>query len=168
MIELNKMPLLSLYTSTMRLKATPHSVQTCRQNKYNIYKLSVRCLHRSKASLAPEHFYQFCQQKMCKRFWRWGCVHNYEWNLCIVDLSVKRLYLIVYLCFLSSLHSGTERESPNNVEKPPNRKPPVKKPRLPQNRNKSLDLSGTRLSVFMCVCVCVRNVTKCESIGNWL
>uniref|UniRef100_A0A8C4EZ40 Leucine-rich repeat-containing protein 16B n=1 Tax=Dicentrarchus labrax TaxID=13489 RepID=A0A8C4EZ40_DICLA len=34
-------------------------------------------------------------------------------------------------------------ESPNNVEKPPNRKPPVKKPRLPQNRNKSLDLSGT-------------------------
>uniref|UniRef100_A0A3B5B6D0 Leucine-rich repeat-containing protein 16B-like n=1 Tax=Stegastes partitus TaxID=144197 RepID=A0A3B5B6D0_9TELE len=29
--------------------------------------------------------------------------------------------------------------TPNNVEKPPNRKPPVKKPRLPQNRNKSLD-----------------------------
>uniref|UniRef100_A0A673B3V9 Capping protein regulator and myosin 1 linker 3 n=1 Tax=Sphaeramia orbicularis TaxID=375764 RepID=A0A673B3V9_9TELE len=29
---------------------------------------------------------------------------------------------------------------------PPNRKPPVKKPRLPQNRNKSLDLSGTSLS----------------------
>uniref|UniRef100_A0A3P8T6W4 Capping protein regulator and myosin 1 linker 3 n=1 Tax=Amphiprion percula TaxID=161767 RepID=A0A3P8T6W4_AMPPE len=27
--------------------------------------------------------------------------------------------------------------------KPPNRKPPVKKPRLPQNRNKSLDLSGS-------------------------
>uniref|UniRef100_A0A8C6P151 Leucine rich repeat containing 16B n=1 Tax=Nothobranchius furzeri TaxID=105023 RepID=A0A8C6P151_NOTFU len=27
---------------------------------------------------------------------------------------------------------------------PPNRKPPVKKPRLPQNRNKSLEMSGTR------------------------
>uniref|UniRef100_A0A671TYB5 CARMIL C-terminal domain-containing protein n=1 Tax=Sparus aurata TaxID=8175 RepID=A0A671TYB5_SPAAU len=37
----------------------------------------------------------------------------------------------------------TDRESPNNVEKPPNRKPPVKKPRLPQNRNKSLDLSDS-------------------------
>uniref|UniRef100_A0A3B4VKS9 Capping protein, Arp2/3 and myosin-I linker protein 3-like n=1 Tax=Seriola dumerili TaxID=41447 RepID=A0A3B4VKS9_SERDU len=42
-----------------------------------------------------------------------------------------------------SCDAGTDRESPNNVEKPPNRKPPVKKPRLPQNRNKSLDLSGT-------------------------
>ncbi|XP_008280204.1 leucine-rich repeat-containing protein 16B-like [Stegastes partitus] len=40
-----------------------------------------------------------------------------------------------------SCDAGTDRESPNNVEKPPNRKPPVKKPRLPQNRNKSLDLS---------------------------
>ncbi|XP_045906389.1 capping protein, Arp2/3 and myosin-I linker protein 3-like isoform X2 [Micropterus dolomieu] len=42
-----------------------------------------------------------------------------------------------------SCDSGTDRESPNNVEKPPNRKPPVKKPRLPQNRNKSLDLSDS-------------------------
>ncbi|KAM9762503.1 capping protein, Arp2/3 and myosin-I linker protein 3-like isoform 2-T2 [Menidia menidia] len=42
-----------------------------------------------------------------------------------------------------SCDAGTERESPNNVEKPPNRKPPVKKPRLPQNRNKSLDLSDS-------------------------
>uniref|UniRef100_A0A3B5LHB2 CARMIL C-terminal domain-containing protein n=1 Tax=Xiphophorus couchianus TaxID=32473 RepID=A0A3B5LHB2_9TELE len=42
-----------------------------------------------------------------------------------------------------SCDAGSERESPNNIEKPPNRKPPVKKPRLPQNRNKSLDLSGT-------------------------
>ncbi|XP_063747810.1 capping protein, Arp2/3 and myosin-I linker protein 3-like isoform X3 [Eleginops maclovinus] len=40
-----------------------------------------------------------------------------------------------------SCDAGTDRESPNNVEKPPNRKPPVKKPRLPQNRNKSLDMS---------------------------
>uniref|UniRef100_A0A8C6S9N6 Capping protein regulator and myosin 1 linker 3 n=1 Tax=Neogobius melanostomus TaxID=47308 RepID=A0A8C6S9N6_9GOBI len=44
-----------------------------------------------------------------------------------------------------------DRESPNNVEKPPNRKPPVKKPRLPQNRNKSLELSGTSLSVLFMV-----------------
>uniref|UniRef100_A0A668AFY9 CARMIL C-terminal domain-containing protein n=1 Tax=Myripristis murdjan TaxID=586833 RepID=A0A668AFY9_9TELE len=42
-----------------------------------------------------------------------------------------------------SCDAGTDRDSPNNLEKPPNRKPPVKKPRLPQNRNKSLDLSGT-------------------------
>ncbi|XP_037325813.2 capping protein, Arp2/3 and myosin-I linker protein 3-like isoform X1 [Pungitius pungitius] len=42
-----------------------------------------------------------------------------------------------------SCDAGTERESPNNVEKPPNRKPPVKKPRLPQNRNMSLDLSDS-------------------------
>ncbi|XP_044054279.1 capping protein, Arp2/3 and myosin-I linker protein 3-like isoform X1 [Siniperca chuatsi] len=42
-----------------------------------------------------------------------------------------------------SCDAGTDRESPNNVEKPPNRKPPVKKPRLPQNRNKSLDLSDS-------------------------
>ncbi|XP_053178741.1 capping protein, Arp2/3 and myosin-I linker protein 3-like [Scomber japonicus] len=42
-----------------------------------------------------------------------------------------------------SCDTGTDRESPNNVEKPPNRKPPVKKPRLPQNRNKSLDLSDS-------------------------
>ncbi|XP_061593999.1 capping protein, Arp2/3 and myosin-I linker protein 3-like isoform X1 [Cololabis saira] len=56
-----------------------------------------------------------------------------------------------------SCDAGTERESPNNVEKPPNRKAPVKKPRLPQNRNKSLDLSGTCLSVslYMCVFMCV-------------
>nr|XP_057928262.1 capping protein, Arp2/3 and myosin-I linker protein 3-like isoform X1 [Doryrhamphus excisus] len=40
-----------------------------------------------------------------------------------------------------SCDAGTDRESPNNIEKPPNRKPPEKKPRLPQNRNKSLDLS---------------------------
>ncbi|XP_029002715.1 capping protein, Arp2/3 and myosin-I linker protein 3-like [Betta splendens] len=42
-----------------------------------------------------------------------------------------------------SCDAGTDRESPNNVEKPPNRKPPVKKPRLPQNRNKSLDSSDS-------------------------
>ncbi|KAM9849366.1 capping protein, Arp2/3 and myosin-I linker protein 3-like [Aulostomus maculatus] len=42
-----------------------------------------------------------------------------------------------------SCDAGTDRESPNNIEKPPNRKPPVKKPRLPQNRNKSLDLSDS-------------------------
>uniref|UniRef100_UPI0037E9383E capping protein, Arp2/3 and myosin-I linker protein 3-like n=1 Tax=Semicossyphus pulcher TaxID=241346 RepID=UPI0037E9383E len=42
-----------------------------------------------------------------------------------------------------SCDAGTDRESPNNVEKPPNRKPPVKKPRLPQNRNKSLDQSDS-------------------------
>ncbi|MEQ2220456.1 hypothetical protein ILYODFUR_005658 [Ilyodon furcidens] len=54
-----------------------------------------------------------------------------------------------------SCDAGSERESPNNIEKPPNRKPPVKKPRLPQNRNKSLDLSGTCLSVFISVCVCL-------------
>ncbi|XP_058495056.1 capping protein, Arp2/3 and myosin-I linker protein 3-like [Solea solea] len=42
-----------------------------------------------------------------------------------------------------SCDTGTDRESPNNVEKPPNRKPPMKKPRLPQNRNKSLDLSDS-------------------------
>ncbi|XP_061744135.1 LOW QUALITY PROTEIN: capping protein, Arp2/3 and myosin-I linker protein 3-like [Nerophis ophidion] len=40
-----------------------------------------------------------------------------------------------------SCDAGTDRDSPNNIEKPPNRKPPEKKPRLPQNRNKSLDLS---------------------------
>uniref|UniRef100_A0A8C7P4M9 CARMIL C-terminal domain-containing protein n=1 Tax=Oncorhynchus mykiss TaxID=8022 RepID=A0A8C7P4M9_ONCMY len=38
-----------------------------------------------------------------------------------------------------SCDTGTDRDSPNNLEKPSNRKPPVKKPRLPQNRNKSLD-----------------------------
>lgn len=65
----------------------------------------------------------------------------------------------VYLCvnltvYLSrSPHSGTDRESPNNLEKPQHRKPPVKKPRLPQNRNKSLEVSGTCLHVFICVCV---------------
>ncbi|XP_076009387.1 capping protein, Arp2/3 and myosin-I linker protein 3-like [Genypterus blacodes] len=42
-----------------------------------------------------------------------------------------------------SCDTGTDRESPNNLEKPPNRKPPVKKPRVPQNRNKSLDLSDS-------------------------
>ncbi|XP_071751723.2 capping protein, Arp2/3 and myosin-I linker protein 3-like [Centroberyx gerrardi] len=42
-----------------------------------------------------------------------------------------------------SCDAGTDRDSPNNLEKPPNRKPPVKKPRLPQNRNKSLDLSDS-------------------------
>ncbi|CAN9500667.1 unnamed protein product [Ophioblennius macclurei] len=42
-----------------------------------------------------------------------------------------------------SCDAGTDRESPNNLEKPPNRKPPVKKPRLPQNRNKSLDVSDS-------------------------
>ncbi|KAM3875857.1 F-actin-uncapping protein LRRC16A-like [Diretmus argenteus] len=42
-----------------------------------------------------------------------------------------------------SCDAGTDRDSPNNLEKPPNRNPPVKKPRLPQNRNKSLDLSDS-------------------------
>lgn len=72
-----------------------------------------------------------------------------------VDLCLHEASLTVNLCLLSSLNSGTDRESPNNVEKPPNRKPPVKKPRLPQNRNKSLDLSGTCFSVFIYVCLCV-------------
>ncbi|XP_077463787.1 capping protein, Arp2/3 and myosin-I linker protein 3-like isoform X1 [Stigmatopora argus] len=40
-----------------------------------------------------------------------------------------------------SCDAGTDRDSPNSVERLPNRKPPEKKPRLPQNRNKSLDLS---------------------------
>lgn len=83
-----------------------------------------------------------------------------ECNLCIyVDMCVNCLYLTVNLCFLSSLNSGTDRESPNNVEKPPNRKPPVKKPRLPQNRNKSLDSSGTCLCFYLCLCVCSRCYT---------
>ncbi|XP_061095070.1 LOW QUALITY PROTEIN: capping protein, Arp2/3 and myosin-I linker protein 3-like [Conger conger] len=38
-----------------------------------------------------------------------------------------------------SCDTGISRDSPGSVERPPNRKPPVKKPRLPQNRNKSLD-----------------------------
>ncbi|XP_035270940.1 capping protein, Arp2/3 and myosin-I linker protein 3-like isoform X2 [Anguilla anguilla] len=38
-----------------------------------------------------------------------------------------------------SCDAGTSRDSLGTVERPPNRKPPVKKPRLPQNRNKSLD-----------------------------
>uniref|UniRef100_A0A8C5AAR7 CARMIL C-terminal domain-containing protein n=1 Tax=Gadus morhua TaxID=8049 RepID=A0A8C5AAR7_GADMO len=38
-----------------------------------------------------------------------------------------------------SCDTGTDRDR-DNLEKPTNRKPPVKKPRLPQNRNKSLDL----------------------------
>uniref|UniRef100_A0A8C7L3K2 Capping protein regulator and myosin 1 linker 3 n=1 Tax=Oncorhynchus kisutch TaxID=8019 RepID=A0A8C7L3K2_ONCKI len=46
-----------------------------------------------------------------------------------------------------SCDTGTDRDSPNNLEKPSNRKPPVKKPRLPQNRNKSLDYPGICLSL---------------------
>lgn len=76
------------------------------------------------------------------------CVYIY------VELCCRCLYLTVNWCFLSSLNSGTDRESPNNIEKPPNRKPPVKKPRLPQNRNKSLDLSGTCLCFYLYLCVC--------------
>lgn len=87
----------------------------------------------------------------------------------LISVCVTRLYLTVDLCLLFSLHSGTDRESPNNVEKPPNRKPPVKKPRLPQNRNKSLDLSGTCLCfLFVCVCLCARDqlqsVTVCVCV----
>ncbi|KAG7455045.1 hypothetical protein MATL_G00252290 [Megalops atlanticus] len=39
-----------------------------------------------------------------------------------------------------SCDTGTERDSPGNLLS--DRKPPMKKPRLPQNRNKSLDLPG--------------------------
>uniref|UniRef100_A0A3B3ZWY2 Capping protein regulator and myosin 1 linker 3 n=1 Tax=Periophthalmus magnuspinnatus TaxID=409849 RepID=A0A3B3ZWY2_9GOBI len=49
-----------------------------------------------------------------------------------------------------SCDTGPDRESPNNVEKPPNRKPPVKKPRLPQNRNKSLDNSSSSSNSNSC------------------
>ncbi|XP_061086007.1 uncharacterized protein LOC133119436 isoform X1 [Conger conger] len=38
---------------------------------------------------------------------------------------------------------GFERDSSSNPERLSDRKPPMKKPRLPQNRNKSLDLPGT-------------------------
>ncbi|KAI5608465.1 capping protein, Arp2/3 and myosin-I linker protein 3 [Silurus asotus] len=39
-----------------------------------------------------------------------------------------------------SCDTGTDRDSPNNLERPPiPRNPPVKKPRAPQNRNLSLD-----------------------------
>ncbi|XP_035385416.1 capping protein, Arp2/3 and myosin-I linker protein 3-like isoform X1 [Electrophorus electricus] len=39
-----------------------------------------------------------------------------------------------------SCDTGPDRDSPHNLEKPPNpRNPPVKKPRLPQNRNQSLE-----------------------------
>uniref|UniRef100_A0A3P8UU47 Capping protein, Arp2/3 and myosin-I linker protein 3-like n=1 Tax=Cynoglossus semilaevis TaxID=244447 RepID=A0A3P8UU47_CYNSE len=51
-------------------------------------------------------------------------------------------------CRNDSTYFSTDRESPNNVEKPPNRKPPVKKPRLPQNRNKSLDFSEPATGSF--------------------
>nr|XP_023693448.1 capping protein, Arp2/3 and myosin-I linker protein 2-like [Paramormyrops kingsleyae] len=43
---------------------------------------------------------------------------------------------------LLSIDTGTDRDSPGNAERPPNRKPPVKKPRLPQNRAKSQELLG--------------------------
>lgn len=62
--------------------------------------------------------------------------------------SKASVYIFVNWCFSVCPHwtlTGTDRDSPNNIEKPSNRKPPVKKPRLPQNRNKSLDSSGTRL-----------------------
>ncbi|KAJ8272534.1 hypothetical protein GJAV_G00090320 [Gymnothorax javanicus] len=38
---------------------------------------------------------------------------------------------------------GFERDSPGNRERLSERRPPLKKPRMPQNRNKSLDLSAT-------------------------
>ncbi|KAJ8336549.1 hypothetical protein SKAU_G00377690 [Synaphobranchus kaupii] len=41
-----------------------------------------------------------------------------------------------------SCDMGFERDSPSNPERLSDRKPPTKKPRLPQNRNKSLDLPG--------------------------
>uniref|UniRef100_A0A667ZVQ0 Capping protein regulator and myosin 1 linker 3 n=1 Tax=Myripristis murdjan TaxID=586833 RepID=A0A667ZVQ0_9TELE len=77
----------------------------------------------------------------------WDC------GVCVFP-CVNCLYLTVNLSFLCSLTSGTDRDSPNNLEKPPNRKPPVKKPRLPQNRNKSLDFhqsSDQQLSCLSCV-----------------
>uniref|UniRef100_A0A3B3SCB0 Capping protein regulator and myosin 1 linker 3 n=1 Tax=Paramormyrops kingsleyae TaxID=1676925 RepID=A0A3B3SCB0_9TELE len=43
---------------------------------------------------------------------------------------------------LSHLPAGMERDSPGIVERPSDRKPPVKKPRLPQSRNRSLDSPG--------------------------
>lgn len=49
----------------------------------------------------------------------------------------------VLLCHCWPFPSGTDRDSPGNAERPSNRKPPVKKPRLPQNRAKSQELLGT-------------------------
>ncbi|XP_018588611.2 uncharacterized protein LOC108922769 isoform X1 [Scleropages formosus] len=60
-----------------------------------------------------------------------------------------------------SSDKGLDRDTPGNTERPSNRKPPVKKPRLPQNRTKSQELLGiahapARACVCVCVCVCAR------------
>uniref|UniRef100_A0A3Q2Z2J0 Capping protein regulator and myosin 1 linker 3 n=1 Tax=Hippocampus comes TaxID=109280 RepID=A0A3Q2Z2J0_HIPCM len=46
-----------------------------------------------------------------------------------------------------SCDAGTDRDSPDSIEKPPNRKPPEKKPRMPQNRNKSLDFHPQQIEI---------------------
>uniref|UniRef100_A0A3B3T2F6 Capping protein regulator and myosin 1 linker 3 n=1 Tax=Paramormyrops kingsleyae TaxID=1676925 RepID=A0A3B3T2F6_9TELE len=53
---------------------------------------------------------------------------------------------------------GTATCYPGNAERPPNRKPPVKKPRLPQNRAKSQELLGTVsvCHVYACLHLFVR------------
>uniref|UniRef100_A0A3Q1ILF4 Capping protein regulator and myosin 1 linker 3 n=1 Tax=Anabas testudineus TaxID=64144 RepID=A0A3Q1ILF4_ANATE len=100
-------------------------------SKPNLSKLRHRHRLESSDALPGTSLSSLTCRRLEKRFWSADRFSPQPWLCC--------LYLTVNLCFLSSLNSGTDRESPNNVEKPPNRKPPVKKPRLPQNRNKSLD-----------------------------
>uniref|UniRef100_A0A8C9RQ20 Capping protein regulator and myosin 1 linker 3 n=1 Tax=Scleropages formosus TaxID=113540 RepID=A0A8C9RQ20_SCLFO len=46
------------------------------------------------------------------------------------------------MCVGCSSLTGMERDCPSNPERPLDRKPPVKKPRLPQGKNRSLDSPG--------------------------
>uniref|UniRef100_A0A8B9HAD0 Capping protein regulator and myosin 1 linker 3 n=1 Tax=Astyanax mexicanus TaxID=7994 RepID=A0A8B9HAD0_ASTMX len=62
------------------------------------------------------------------------------------------------VCYIRIYSSGKNKKPPKNdgpgeLERSSDPKPPVKKPRLPPKRNKSLDFPGKKMSVFT-VCTC--------------
>uniref|UniRef100_A0A7N6FGN7 CARMIL C-terminal domain-containing protein n=1 Tax=Anabas testudineus TaxID=64144 RepID=A0A7N6FGN7_ANATE len=111
-------------------------------SKPNLSKLRHRHRLESSDALPGTSLSSLTCRRLEKRFWSADRFSPQPW-LCEEGLRPQAPVKPQRNRKAMSCDAGTDRESPNNVEKPPNRKPPVKKPRLPQNRNKSLDLSDS-------------------------
>ncbi len=76
---------------------------------------------------------------------------------CLHQLILTCVIPSLPLCAPCIYPLGMEQDARCDLERSSDRKPPVKKPRLPPKRNKSLDFPGT---VLFCVCVLLGSVQQ--------
>lgn len=85
----------------------------------------------------------------------WACKEGphspYAALACFHQLILTCVILSLPLCAPCIHPLGMEQDTRSDLERSSDRKPPVKKPRLPPKRNMSLDFPGT---VLFCVCMC--------------